>query len=213
MSHRFFSGAVCAAVLGWSIAATAFAQKGHAPSSQPKANGHIMLNGVWTIETENPVEGARLSASFLPAATRIELSVLGPTRAAVEESRRDELGGHAKLLKPLPDKICASGLAVEVCPGGVPLNAAEPSSYDVVFSFSRWTRKDLDLPLNSFFADQGAKADSQFVLISIPSLAVDWELWINGKNQMTGRYVVTTAPKRSHNVAQIWRRVADGKPR
>ena len=213
MNYRFVRDFVCAAVIGWSMAATTFAQKGHAPLPQPKANGHNMLNGVWTIETENPVEGARLSASFLPAGTRIELRVLGPTRAAVEESRRDELGGQAKLLKPVPDKICASGLAAEVCSGGTPLNTAEPPSFDVVFSFSRWTRKDLDLPLNSFFADQGARVDSQFVLVSIPSLGVDWELWINGKNQMTGRYVITTAPKRSRNVAQIWRRAGDGTQR
>ena len=165
-----------------------------------------MINGIWKIETEQPGEGVRLSASFLPAGTRIELRIKGPTRAAIEESRRDELGGQALILMPLPDKICASGLASEVCRNGKPLDAAEQFTFDIVFSFSRWTRKDMELPLNSFFVDHGVKVNSQFVLVSVPSLGVDWELWISGKDQMIGRHVVTTAPKRYRNVAQIWRR-------
>jgi hypothetical protein len=164
-----------------------------------------MINGVWTIETERPAEGENLSASFLPAGIRIELGIAGPTRAAIEQSRRNELGGRVLILPPLPEKICASGLASRICRHGRPVDAYGPFAFNAVFTFFRWTEEDIELPLNEFFVDSGAKVNSQFLVVSIPPLGVDWELWISGNHLMTG-FHVATAPTQSRNVAQIWHR-------
>ena len=170
---------------------------------------HIMLNGIWKIETETPAEGVRVSANFLPDGARLELHIDGPTRASIEESRRNELGGRVVFLPVLPATIGVSELNKEMCDAARLLQLSYGVPIDAVFTFSKWSREDVEQPSNGFFVEQGAKVASQFLLVTIPTMGVDWNLWMSGRHQMTSRHIVTAAPRRSRAVGQTWRLVSE----
>jgi hypothetical protein len=165
-----------------------------------------MINGIWKIETAEPPAGARLSGSFLPNGTLIELLVKGPSRHAIEESRHDELGGQLIVLPNPPAAICKSGLASDLCTGDALDSPASPVSFDAIFTFYQWTAKDAGEVRNTAFADLGAKPGSRFVLITIKDPGVDFELWMKSKDEFMAQHIVTPAPRKSQAVSETWRK-------
>lgn len=166
-----------------------------------------MLNGTWRIETEEPATGERLSPEYLPNGTIIQLQIGGPSRAAIQESRLDELGGSLTVMPYPPAAVCLSGLADDLCTGGIPDKAAVPVGFNAVFNTSRWTPSEARDIFNEFFVEAGAKQGSLFVLITVKYPGVDFELWLKNRDELVGRYVATPKPRESRSVTQVWHRL------
>jgi len=179
-----------------------------------KEDAKTVLSGIWTIESTPPKEVAELTSEFLPPNTRVQINLAGPTRLAMEEGRKDELGGEFTLLPPFIQGICATPLGVDnafgssVCQKGQIIDPNRPVTNDAEFSFSRWSKPaDSEEVSNVFFVDQGAKLGAQFVSITLRYKGVTWELWVRDKDTLVGRYIATLPSKDLEQVTQIWRRV------
>ncbi|MBO0720103.1 MAG: hypothetical protein J2P41_04735 [Blastocatellia bacterium] len=179
-----------------------------------KEDVRTVLNGIWTIESTPPKEFKEMARDFLPPGTRVQLKLEGPTRLAIEEERKDELGGEFTLLPPFIQGICATplgegnGYGSHVCEKGQIIDPNRPVSNDAEFSFYRWSKStDLDDALNIFFADQGAKVGAQFVLITLRYKSVSWKLWVRDRDTLVGNYIATLASKDIDEQVQTWRRI------
>jgi len=167
-----------------------------------------MLNGTWVIgkgATES-VQKTR-SDDFLPPGLRLQFKLLGPTRLAIEENRSDELGGELTFLPPIPNDICTSWFGKKLCKDGVVANPSQASSFDAVFRFSRWTRKDPEQIDNQFFAEQGAKAGALVVDITFPPTGPEWTLWIEANDELLNTYIFTNSSGDKTQAPQPWHRL------
>jgi hypothetical protein len=179
-----------------------------------KEDVKTMLNGIWTIESSPPKEVAEMTSDFLPPKTRMQIKIEGPTRLAIEEGRRDELGGELILLPPFMPGICTTplgegnGSGAHVCEKGQIIDPNRPVSNDAEFTFQRWNNQsDTEQLGGSFFLGQGAKPGAQFVLINLRYKGVTWELWVRDRDTLVGAYIATLPSKDTEQMVQIWRRV------
>jgi hypothetical protein len=183
-----------------------------------KEDVQTMMSGIWTIETSPSVEAADLPGEFLPPGTRVQLNIEGPTRLALEEGRRDELGGEFVLLPPFLPGICATpfgegnAYGSHVCEKGQIIDPKSPVSNDAEFSFERWEEKpDPEQTDNQFFIEQGAKRGAHFVIIYFRYKSASWRLWIRDPDTLIGYYFVTLPSKETELIVQFWRRASPYK--
>lgn len=181
--------------------------------AQAKDNA-TMPNGTWTLSAAAPAEAVSLCNEYLPTGTRVRLVVEGPTRQALEESRRDELGGSFTLLPPWPSALCTTGLGAttgfgsNLCDGGRPRanSTAEVVFDDSVFTFSRLSAANTKHPDNEFFASRGARAGARFMLLTLKDKGLQWRLWLKSSNEMVGECLVTLPGKNNiDSFSMIWR--------
>ena len=173
-----------------------------------------MPNGTWTLTAKPPAEAVSVCNEYLPTGTRVNLSVQGPTRLAVEEQRRDELGGSFTLLSPWSSSLCSTGLGAttgfgtNLCDGVKP-SAGSPAEVlfdDAVFTFSRLSAADAKDPENEFFAGRGARAGARFVLLTLKDKGLQWRLWLMSSNEMVSECLATLPGKNNiDSFPMVWR--------
>jgi hypothetical protein len=195
------------AVLGLMLLASLAAALKKTDKTVNRTDHRTMLNGTWIIGKDKTQSTKRKSDDYLPPGLQIQLKLLGPTRLAIDEDRTDELGGEVVLLPPFPEGICSTGLGARVCKNGLILHPGLPATFKAVFSFSRWTHKDAEDAEGSLFVDKGAKAGALFVDISVWEKGLEWSLWIQGRDQLLGAYLVYDSDDPGgEEVPQVWRR-------
>lgn len=174
-----------------------------------------MPNGTWTIETTPPANAVELCPEFLPGGTRLRLRAEGPTRLAIEEQRRDELGGTLTLLPPFSAALCRTAIGSEtsfgtnLCRGGnVPVDSQAPVSFDdAVFVFSRLDAKGVADPDNEFFVGLGAGKGARFATVFLKNKSAQWRLWLKSANEMVSECIVHLPGKNNiDSFPMIWRR-------
>jgi hypothetical protein len=166
-----------------------------------------MLNGTWKIETPRATAPPDQSdPGYLPVGTSLRLRLLGPSRRAIEEDRRDELGGEVALVPPIPAEICRTALTVNVCEAGRPSDGAE-RPLPAIFAFSRWTKEDVEEAENSLFVEAGAKIGSGFVLVNVQGSGAEWKLWLYKPGMLIGQYLGIERDRSPVLLPQLWRRV------
>ena len=173
-----------------------------------------MPNGTWNITAAPPSDAVTLCNEYLPTGTRVRLVVEGPTRHAIEERRRDELGGTFTLRSPWPASLCnvglgaTTGFGTNLCEDGKlrPGLPAEAVFDDAVFVFSRLSNVAAKDPDNEFFAARGAQAGARFVLLMLKNKGLRWRLWLRSSNEMVGECLVTLPGKNNiDSFPMVWR--------
>lgn len=176
-----------------------------------------MPNGTWKIDASVPATAVEVCPEFLPSGTRIRLRTEGPTRLAIEEQRRDELGGVVTLLPPFSSLLCRTGIGREtgfganLCAGGtLPSDLRVPVEFDdAVFVFSRLDAGGVADPDNEFFVDRGARRGARFATVFLRYKSVQWHLWVKSPNEMVSECLVHLPGKNNiDSIPMIWRREA-----
>lgn len=171
--------------------------------------------GMWRIETQPPVGALKLCHGFLPNGTRVRLQVEGPTRRAIEEDIKNQLGVTITLLPPLAPSLCsldigrASPDAKPLCVDGkFAVDANLPFELDdAAFDFRRLTAKDISSRTMEFFTDRGAELGSPFALLWRWQRAGDWDLWLKSPDQMVSECIVKLPGKNNiDSFPMIWNR-------
>ena len=185
-----------------------------ATSVHAKEAANTMPNGTWNLTVAPPPEAVSLCDEYLPTGTRVRLVVAGPTRQAVEEQRRDELGGSFTLLPPWPLSLCSLGLGAttgfgtNLCHGGAPRQSLPTEAVfdDAVFTFSRLTAAAAKDPDNEFFAGHGARTGARFMLLTLKDKGLQWRLWLKSSNEMLGECLAILPGKNNiDSFPMVWR--------
>jgi hypothetical protein len=176
-----------------------------------------MPQGTWTISHEPlPANVTKMSDDYLPNGTKLRFLAEGPTRLAVEEGRRDELGGRMILLPPISAALCGTGIGASSGFGenlceGPRLKPAVHNPFefnDVIYNFSELSKQDITDFRYGFFVNAGAKPGAKLVDVTIKYKGVSWTLWLKSPGQMLSE---TTAYLPGKNnvvgVATRWQRV------
>lgn len=163
-----------------------------------------MIDGTWVLTAIDPPPLAELDATYLPSGTAVRLRVLGPTRAALEQARGDELGGEFRLSPPFPPGIASSPIGLLLALDREPARSA---ILDCTFVIYRWSAGKDGEPENQFFAENGATVGSVFVTIFVPALRTHWELWFRNPQQMLGYTLAEDGAEEPGFLVQLWQRV------
>lgn len=175
-----------------------------------------MPNGTWVIDTKSPADVVEFCREYLPAGTKLQLRVGGPTRRAIEEDLDDELGGTLRLLSPVTDAICRTGIGAEtgpspnLCSEGRPDPDAQAEFDDAIFVFSRLDEHGVADVTNGFFVQRGAKVGSRFVSLLLKHKGIQWDLWLRSPDEMLSKGVYDGPGKENFKIFPlIWRRIAE----
>ena len=204
--------ATLAAVAAAILLAPAYAATPRAARPAP----HAMPNGTWIIEATPPADALSLCDDYLPTGTRVRLSVQGPTRLAVEEARKDELGGTLGLLAPRSAALCRTGLGAttefgtNLCKEGQLADDDRTASvdFDATLTFSRLDKAGLDDVDNFFYTEQGAKVGAMFITVAPNYKTASWRLWMRKPDEMLAQCTAKLPGKNNfENFPLVWRRV------
>lgn len=204
-------GAALATVAAAILLAPAFAAPQRAAHPAP----HAMPNGTWIIEATPPADALSLCDDYLPTGTRVRLSVQGPTKLAVEESRKDELGGTFGLLAPRSAALCRTGVGAgtefgtNLCKDGRLADDDSKASvdFDASLTFSRLDKAGLDDVDNFFYTEQGAKIGAMFVTVAPNYKTASWRLWMRKPGEMLAQCTAKLPGKNNFvNFPLVWRR-------
>lgn len=174
-------------------------------AAQPKpAGGTSMPIGTWQISSSPPANLVSVCDQYLPRDTRVQVHADGATRLAIEEQRRDELGGRLVLLSPINPAICRTGLGsstgfgLNVCNSEGQLRSNLPPDVafdDLVLNLSRWSLAEAKDPDNEFFSSRGAKAGARFALLTLKDKGLMWRVWLKSSSEMVSECLVTLPGK------------------
>jgi len=193
------------------------ASKAHA--STPGRDPTKMPNGTWIIETQAPADALSVCDGYLPHGSKVRIDVEGPTRRAVEEDIKDQLGVTLTLLPPLSVGLCNLGVGEQVsyakslcADGKLRVDPALPFVFDdAVMDFSRLTTKDIVDRQLEFYTDRGAKLGSAFARLWLWQRSGEWNLWLQAQDRMISKCVVELPGKNNFDSFPIiWRRVPGG---
>lgn len=148
--------------------------------------------GTWVIDNTPPSGAVKLCDEYLPAGATLKFQIDGPTRLAIEEQRRNELGGSLILLPQISPVLCMTGIGEEsefgnnLCKNSKLTTAPDHSFVfeNTVFIFDKLTTTDISKPENLFFTDLGARKNANFATIFIQYKSVAWRLWLRSSDQM-----------------------------
>jgi len=187
-----------------------------AQARTPELDPTRMPNGTWIIETQAPLDALSVCDGFLPHGSKIRIDVEGPTRRAVEEDIKNQLGVTLTLLPPLSVGLCKLGVgepvsyAKSLCADGkLQVDSASPFVFDdAVMDFSRLTKKDIVDRQLDFYTDRGAKLGSSFARLWLWQRSGEWNLWLQSRDRMISKCVVELPGKNNFDsFPMIWRRV------
>ena len=196
------------------LAATALSAAAMA-AQPPRQDTPKMPSGIWTVESKPPANAVSFCSGYLPPGTRVQIQVEGPTRRAVEEDIKNQLGVTLSLLPPLSPALCKLGIGEpfadtpRLCDGGsLAVDANQPLVFDdAVIDFRRLSVQDIASREHEFYTDLGAKRGSRFALMFLWQRAVDWDLWLQSPDRMVSECTVTLPGKNNiDSFPMVWRR-------
>ena len=166
-----------------------------------------MINGIWKIVESKLPEDTLISGNYLPVGTRIRIEAIEPTEWP------NELIGEVELLLPLSNILCQGGLGERaafssLCTDGKINQEKGDRTFDVYFTFQRLTKEDIEKDLDfSTFKELGARAGDKAVSISVKNIAVSWDLWFRGPNEMVSECMADIpGSSLSRDFYMVWQR-------
>ena len=172
-----------------------------------------MINGIWKIVESKLPEDTLISDDYLPVGTRIRIEAIEPSPLELP----NELIGEIELLLPLSNVLCKGGLGESakafspfctLCTNGQISQEKEDRTFDVYFTFQRLTKEDIEEDLFfSTFKELGARAGDKAVAISVKNIAVSWDLWFRGPNEMVSHCMADIpGSSLSRDFYMVWQR-------
>ena len=172
----------------------------------------VMIAGLSCASAEakhqNTEESPTPCSGYLPVGTRIRIEAIEPTEWP------DELIGEVELLLPLSTILCKgeqgkrTGYFSSLCTNGQINQGEKDRTFDVLFSFRRLTKEDIEESLFfCLFKELSARAGDKAVAIFVKNNAVSWDLWFRGPNEMVSKcFVDIPGSSLRRSFYMVWQR-------